>query len=75
MQQKTRRPVQFEITEQTRLALEAWIGVHLEILFIVLALVMRNELADRTTTFGRWLPLVMAAFDPERPFMEGSSRP
>jgi integrase len=25
MQQKTRRPVQFEITEQTRLALEAWI--------------------------------------------------
>lgn len=25
MQQKTQRPVQFEITEQTRLALEAWI--------------------------------------------------
>ncbi|MFJ4048442.1 tyrosine-type recombinase/integrase [Pseudomonas hunanensis] len=25
MQQKTRRPVQFEITEQTRLALQAWI--------------------------------------------------
>ncbi|GHS84015.1 hypothetical protein PAGU2196_48490 [Pseudomonas sp. PAGU 2196] len=25
MQQKTQRPVQFEITEQTRLALQAWI--------------------------------------------------
>ena len=25
MQQKTRRPVQFEMTEQTRLALNAWI--------------------------------------------------
>ncbi len=25
MQQKTKRPVQFEITEQTRMALEAWI--------------------------------------------------
>lgn len=25
MQQKTQRPVQFEITEQTRVALEAWI--------------------------------------------------
>lgn len=27
MQQKTQRPVQFEITEQTRKSLEAWIGV------------------------------------------------
>lgn len=26
MQQKTQRPVQFEITEQTRQSLEAWIG-------------------------------------------------
>jgi hypothetical protein len=24
MQQKTQRPMQFEITEQTRIALEAW---------------------------------------------------
>jgi len=28
MQQKTQRPVQFEITEQTRAALEAWIHRH-----------------------------------------------
>jgi len=27
MQQKTQRPVQFEITEQTRESLEAWIEV------------------------------------------------